>query len=50
MDTKSRPIPTKPTSRSGTNRDKGSRTESLVRNYLHGNHLPPLRIRRPAAR
>jgi hypothetical protein len=31
-------------------RPRPAPVERLVRKYLHGNHLLPLRIRRPAAR
>ena len=50
MNTQARRIPTSPTSPSGISRGKDDRTESLIRKYLHGNHLLPLRFRRPAAR
>jgi hypothetical protein len=39
---------TKPTP--SLKRPRPAPVERLVRKYLHGNHLLPLRIRRPAAR
>jgi hypothetical protein len=50
-DTRSRPTATSRISPSAANRNnRGGPTETLVRKYLHGTRLMPLRIKRPAAR